>query len=75
MIALLGLVIGQVSAQKSDMRHIDSLLSRSKHTEALRFAMNILSERPDDMALRHKVEIYLRKWVMPEGQRESTSRY
>lgn len=55
MIALLGLVIGQVSAQMSDMRHIDSLLSRSRHTEALRFAMSILSERPDDMVLRHKV--------------------
>ena len=54
-IALLGLIIGQAWGQTTEMKHIDSLLARSRHTEALKFAMGRLSETPDDVALRHKV--------------------
>lgn len=54
-VALWGLAIGQGWGQTVEMKHIDSLLLRSRHTEALKFAMGLLSERPDDVALRYKV--------------------
>lgn len=41
--------------QATEMKRIDSLLSRSRHTEALRFAQRQLEETPGKVSLRHKI--------------------